>query len=160
MANHIKTGAAFRGYNMTRRKGEITARMNERDFPHTVELALPEGGGFGARRLTVIKEFHRLRGTAPLTTCPWALHATGKLRRVAQGAAPEWGAGAACQIDRGVGGDLAYLAAKSLPSLIRAWSIRLQRWFRRNPNGGLANAFGPAQSFNFAQDGSSYRVPR
>jgi hypothetical protein len=34
---------------MTRRKGEITARMNERDFPHIVELELPSGGG--ARRL-------------------------------------------------------------------------------------------------------------
>jgi hypothetical protein len=26
---------------MSRRKGEITARMNERDYPHIVELALP-----------------------------------------------------------------------------------------------------------------------
>jgi hypothetical protein len=32
---------------MTRRKAEITARMNERD-PHLVELALPPGG-FRAR---------------------------------------------------------------------------------------------------------------
>jgi hypothetical protein len=46
---------------MTRRKGEITARMNERDFPHIVELPLPEGG-FGGRRLAVMQEFHRLRG--------------------------------------------------------------------------------------------------
>ena len=29
---------------MTRRKGEITGHMNERDFPHLVELALPPGG--------------------------------------------------------------------------------------------------------------------
>jgi hypothetical protein len=29
---------------MTRRKAEITARMNERDYPHMVELALPPGG--------------------------------------------------------------------------------------------------------------------
>jgi hypothetical protein len=29
---------------MTRRKGEITARMNERDYPHIVELAVPSGG--------------------------------------------------------------------------------------------------------------------
>jgi hypothetical protein len=29
---------------MTRRKAEITARMNERDYPHLVELALPPGG--------------------------------------------------------------------------------------------------------------------
>ena len=34
---------------MTRRKGEITARMNERDFPHIVELELPPGG-FRERR--------------------------------------------------------------------------------------------------------------
>jgi hypothetical protein len=29
---------------LTRRKGEITARMNERDCPHIVELPLPSGG--------------------------------------------------------------------------------------------------------------------
>jgi hypothetical protein len=29
---------------MSRRKGEQTARMNERDFPHIVELPLPFGG--------------------------------------------------------------------------------------------------------------------
>ena len=29
---------------MSRRKGEITGHMNERDFPHLVELALPPGG--------------------------------------------------------------------------------------------------------------------
>jgi hypothetical protein len=29
---------------MSRRKGEITAGMNERDYPHLVELALPAGG--------------------------------------------------------------------------------------------------------------------
>ena len=29
---------------MTRRKFEITGHMNERDFPHLVELALPPGG--------------------------------------------------------------------------------------------------------------------
>src|SRR5262249_3500462 len=29
---------------MTRRKSQITAAMNERDFPHMVELALPPGG--------------------------------------------------------------------------------------------------------------------
>jgi hypothetical protein len=29
---------------MTRRKCEITARMNESDFPHIAELAAPEGG--------------------------------------------------------------------------------------------------------------------
>jgi hypothetical protein len=45
---------------MTRRKGEITARMNERDYPHIVELALPDGG-FG-RELDAMHDFHRLRG--------------------------------------------------------------------------------------------------
>lgn len=44
---------------MTRRKGEITARMNERDFPHVAELALPSGG-FGRAR--AIHDFHRLCG--------------------------------------------------------------------------------------------------
>jgi hypothetical protein len=29
---------------MIRRKSEITARMNERDYPHIVDLALPPGG--------------------------------------------------------------------------------------------------------------------
>jgi hypothetical protein len=43
-----------------RRKGEITVRINERDFLHIVELALPEGG-FG-RTLDAIHDFHRLRG--------------------------------------------------------------------------------------------------
>jgi hypothetical protein len=45
---------------MTRRKGEITARMNERDYPHIVELALPDGG-FG-RELDAMHDFRRLRG--------------------------------------------------------------------------------------------------
>jgi hypothetical protein len=29
---------------MSRRKGEVTARQNERDNPHIVELPLPSGG--------------------------------------------------------------------------------------------------------------------
>jgi hypothetical protein len=45
---------------MTRRKGEITARMNERDFPHIVELLLPDGG-FGSA-LDSMYAFHRDRG--------------------------------------------------------------------------------------------------
>jgi hypothetical protein len=45
---------------MTRRKGEITAHMNERDLPYIVELALPEGG-FGTI-LNEMETFHRLRG--------------------------------------------------------------------------------------------------
>jgi hypothetical protein len=44
---------------MTRRKAEITARMNERDFPHIVELALPPGG-FRARSDAMLA-FHRGR---------------------------------------------------------------------------------------------------
>jgi hypothetical protein len=45
---------------MPRRKGERTARMNERDFPHIVELAVPERG-FGTT-LHAIHDFHRDRG--------------------------------------------------------------------------------------------------
>jgi hypothetical protein len=45
---------------MSRRKGETTGAMNERDFPDMVELALPLGGfsdqGEG------FEEFHRDRG--------------------------------------------------------------------------------------------------
>src|SRR5258707_13993646 len=44
---------------MTRRKYEITARMNERDYPHLVELALPPGG-FRARS-DAMQAFHRER---------------------------------------------------------------------------------------------------
>jgi hypothetical protein len=49
---------------MTRRKGEITARMNERDAPHIVELALPDRG-FG-HVLTEMEAFHRERGIGSL----------------------------------------------------------------------------------------------
>jgi hypothetical protein len=45
---------------MARRKGEITARMNERDFLHIVERPLSDGG-FGTK-LNEIEAFHRLRG--------------------------------------------------------------------------------------------------
>jgi hypothetical protein len=44
---------------MTRRKGEITARMNERDYPHIVELVVPPNG-FGLR-LDAMMAFHRVR---------------------------------------------------------------------------------------------------
>jgi hypothetical protein len=47
---------------MTRRKGERTSRMNERDFPHIVEMPLPDDG-FGTR-LDEMETFHRLRGIA------------------------------------------------------------------------------------------------
>ena len=45
---------------MTRRKREIVGLMNERDFPHIVELALPPGparGEFGRRRLIWDSQF-------------------------------------------------------------------------------------------------------
>jgi hypothetical protein len=42
--------------------GEITIKMNERDFPHIVELAVPDGG-FGAL-LNEFEAFHRSRGIA------------------------------------------------------------------------------------------------
>jgi hypothetical protein len=32
------------GARMSRRKGEATSKMNERDFPHIVELPVPRGG--------------------------------------------------------------------------------------------------------------------
>jgi hypothetical protein len=44
---------------MTRRKAEITARMNERDYPHIVELPLPPGG-FRSRSDAMLA-FHRER---------------------------------------------------------------------------------------------------
>jgi hypothetical protein len=45
---------------LTRRKGEITARMNERDFPHIVELPLPSSG-FRSKSDDILA-FHRERG--------------------------------------------------------------------------------------------------
>jgi hypothetical protein len=48
---------------MSRHKGEITARMNERDFPHLVELLLPPGG-LGEGDLA-IAAFHKERRIAP-----------------------------------------------------------------------------------------------
>jgi hypothetical protein len=44
---------------MSRRKYVITARMNERDYPYIVELALPPGG-FRARSDDMLA-FHRER---------------------------------------------------------------------------------------------------
>jgi hypothetical protein len=44
---------------MTRRKYEITARINEQDYPHIVGLALPPGG-FRARSDAILT-FHRER---------------------------------------------------------------------------------------------------
>lgn len=45
---------------MARRKGERTAAMNERDFPHIVSTLMPEGG-FG-KRLFDMYEWHKARG--------------------------------------------------------------------------------------------------
>jgi hypothetical protein len=45
---------------MARRKGERTTRMNEWDFPHIVELAVPSGG-FGSG-VYAFEAFHRERG--------------------------------------------------------------------------------------------------
>ena len=46
--------------SLSRRKGEITARMNERDYPHLVELPLPPGG-FRSTSEDMLA-FHRERG--------------------------------------------------------------------------------------------------
>jgi hypothetical protein len=46
---------------MTYRQVERIARMNERDFPHLVEVALPDDG-FGDNMLYDIEAFHRERG--------------------------------------------------------------------------------------------------
>jgi hypothetical protein len=40
---------------MTRRKGEVTPRQIDRDYPHQVEIAIPEGG-LGTR-LNAMHEF-------------------------------------------------------------------------------------------------------
>jgi hypothetical protein len=45
---------------MSRRKSEITGHMNERDFPHLVEVALP-AGGFRDRSFE-FNAFHHERG--------------------------------------------------------------------------------------------------
>jgi hypothetical protein len=51
-ANAKVTLLPVAGYNvrMTRRKSEITGHMNERDFPHLVELQLPPGGFLASAR--------------------------------------------------------------------------------------------------------------
>ena len=45
---------------MTRYKGRSKTNLIERDFPHNVELIVPEGG-FGTR-LDEMHESHRVRG--------------------------------------------------------------------------------------------------
>jgi hypothetical protein len=51
---------------MRRRKSEITGHMNERDFPHLVELELPPGGFRNTRgfrnKSHELESFHRERG--------------------------------------------------------------------------------------------------
>jgi hypothetical protein len=44
---------------MSRRKSEITGHMNERDFPHLVELELPAGGF--RDKSQELESFHRER---------------------------------------------------------------------------------------------------
>jgi hypothetical protein len=48
---------------MSRYKGRPSAKAVERDFPHIVELAVPEGG-FG-KRLDTMHEWHRSQGIQP-----------------------------------------------------------------------------------------------
>ena len=48
---------------MTRYKGRSNAKAIERDFPHIVEMAVPEGG-FG-KPLDTMHEWHRSRGVHP-----------------------------------------------------------------------------------------------
>jgi hypothetical protein len=52
-----------KGDAVTRRKGETTARMIERAFPHIVELPLPSGGF--RERSADIAGFHSDRGIEP-----------------------------------------------------------------------------------------------
>ena len=48
---------------VARRKGEVTARMNEREAPHIVELAYPPEG-FGIMLVEWMTRFHTERGIA------------------------------------------------------------------------------------------------
>jgi len=48
---------------MTRRKGEVTTRMNERECPHMIELAHPPDG-FGIMLVERMTRFHTERGIA------------------------------------------------------------------------------------------------
>jgi hypothetical protein len=54
---------------MARRKGEVTSSMNERDFPHIVELPLPSGG-FRSQSDDMLA-FHRERGIEPRRGRGW-----------------------------------------------------------------------------------------
>jgi hypothetical protein len=54
---------------LSSRKGETTARMNERDYPHIVELPLPSGG-FRAKSDDIMA-IHRERGIEPRRGRGW-----------------------------------------------------------------------------------------
>jgi hypothetical protein len=54
---------------MGRRKGEITSAMNERDYPHIVELPLPSGG-FRSQSDDMLA-FPRERGIEPRRGRGW-----------------------------------------------------------------------------------------
>jgi hypothetical protein len=54
---------------MGRRKGETTFAMNERDYPHIVELPLPSGG-FRSQSDDMLA-FHRERGIEPRRGRGW-----------------------------------------------------------------------------------------
>jgi hypothetical protein len=54
---------------MARRKGEVTSAMNERDFPHIIELPLPSGG-FRSQSDDMLA-FHRERGIEPRRGRGW-----------------------------------------------------------------------------------------
>ena len=53
---------------MSRRKSEITGHMNERDFPHLVELELPPGGF--RNKSQEFESFHREPGRMHASTSP------------------------------------------------------------------------------------------
>jgi hypothetical protein len=54
---------------LSRRKGEITSRMRERDYPHIVELPLPPSG-FRSQSDDMLA-FHRERGIEPRRGRGW-----------------------------------------------------------------------------------------
>ena len=60
------------------RKGEITARMNERDHPHVVEPALPSGGFRPSS--DEMQAFHRERGVESRARAAAALLAFPELK--------------------------------------------------------------------------------
>ena len=59
MANIHSEPVTLNG-QMTRYKGRATAKSVERDFPHFVDMFVPDGGL--GRRLDTMYEWHRTRG--------------------------------------------------------------------------------------------------